>query len=141
KTCKRRRCVLHRGHHPMINVATIGLGKMGILHSGIMNSLHGCRVVAVADPQALVRKYFSKVCPAINCYGDYQDLLEREDIDIAVIATPTHLHSEIGGECAKAGVNFLVEKPVGTTPEDAWRLLQDVQRSKVANEVGYGCVR
>jgi len=125
----------------MLKIATIGLGKMGILHSGIMNSLHDCTVVAVADPQPLVRKYFSQCCPKITCYEDYHDLLERENVDITVIATPTFLHTEIGRECAKAGVSFLVEKPLGITTEDAWSLLESVRGSKVSTAVGYACVR
>ena len=125
----------------MMRIGTIGLGKMGILHSGIMNSLADCTLVGVADPQELVRKYFSQCCPKISTYRDYHDLLEKEDIDVAVIATPTFLHSEIGKECAKAGVSFLVEKPLGITIEDARGLLEEVRDSKVASEVGYGCVR
>jgi len=125
----------------MIRIGTIGLGKMGILHSGILNSLDNCRLVAIADPQPLVRKYFSQCCPNILTYEDYRDLLQKEDIDVAVIATPTYLHSEIGRECAKAHVSFLVEKPLGTSAEDARSLLDEVKTSKVSTEVGYACVR
>src|SRR5437667_3187053 len=125
----------------MIRVGTIGLGKMGILHSGIMNSLDQSTLVGVADPQPLVRKYFSQCCPEVSAYSDYHDLLEKEEIDIAVVATPTFLHSEIGKACAKANVSFLVEKPLGKTIEDARELVESVRRTKVATEVGYACIR
>src|SRR5947199_10863520 len=120
----------------MIKIGTIGLGKMGILHSGIMNSLYDCSLVAVADPQPLVRKYFSQCSPGIRTYDDFRDLLRKEAIDVAVIATPTYLHSEIGRECARSNVSFLVEKPLGTTVEDSRSLFESVRASNVASEVG-----
>lgn len=133
--------MISRGERSAIHVAIIGLGKMGVLHSGIMNSLPGCRVIAASEPQSLVRNYFSKISPKIKCYSDYRNMLQREDIDIAVITTPTYLHSEIGKECAKSGVDILVEKPFGTTRNDARNLLEAVQSSKIISEVGYACVK
>jgi len=42
------------------------------------------------------------LCPKKHAYGDYHGLLEKENVETAVIATLAYLHSEIATEYAKA---------------------------------------
>lgn len=67
----------------------------------------------------------------------WQEVLDR-DIDIAVIATPHHLHFEQAKAFLEKGCHVLVEKPMCLDPREAWKL---VEVSRLANRellVSYG---
>ncbi len=48
----------------------------------------------------------------VDTYGDYRRLLDRKDIDVAVIATPDHWHCPMVVEAYQAGKDIYVEKPL-----------------------------
>lgn len=48
-------------------------------------------------------------------YVDYRELLEKEEIDIAIIATPDHWHALQTIAAVAAGAHVFVEKPTGHT--------------------------
>lgn len=54
---------------------------------------------------------------------DWREILER-DIDIAVIATPHHLHYEQAAAFLRKGCHVLVEKPMCLDPLQAWDLVE-----------------
>jgi predicted dehydrogenase len=77
------------------------------------------RVVAVCDVNALRRDdaqrrvdshYGGKGCAA---YGDFRELIARDDIDVVHCATPDHWHVLVALEAARAGKDMYVEKPLG----------------------------
>jgi predicted dehydrogenase len=71
-----------------------------------------CDVDAERKEQAkdLVNQlYGNKDCAA---YGDYRELLEREDIDAIMVATPDHWHALIGIHAMKKGIDVYGEKPL-----------------------------
>jgi predicted dehydrogenase len=47
-------------------------------------------------------------------YGDFRDVLAREDIDGVVIATPDHWHVPLAMHAIRAGKDVYVEKPLST---------------------------
>lgn len=82
-----------------------------------------CRIGA--EDLALIRDEFGFAFAS----EDWRDVLAR-DIDIAVIATPHHLHFEQAMAFLEKGCHVLVEKPMCLDPGEAWAL---VSKSK---EVG-----
>ena len=59
-----------------INIGVIGMGKMGILHTGILSSLDGVEVKAVADKQDLILSFIKSTLPSIKTYKDYKNRKE-----------------------------------------------------------------
>lgn len=47
-------------------------------------------------------------------YGDFRELLQREEIDAVVIATPDHWHVPVALAAVRAGKDVYVEKPLST---------------------------
>src|SRR3990172_12838061 len=121
-----------------INVGIIGLGKMGILHMGILNSLDGVEVRGVADNQGLILNAFKKLVPStIKTYKDHKQMISEEDLDLVYITTSTAHHAKIARDCVDNKKNFFVEKPLGLSVADCSPLLDAVKRTPVINMVGY----
>jgi hypothetical protein len=85
--------------------------------------------VAAADCYADRREGTAAICKG-TAYRDFRDLLERQDIDAVIIATPDHAHVPIGILAARAGKHVYIEKPLGVTVE------QDLAIERVIQETG-----
>ena len=115
----------------VVRVGIVGLGRSGWnIHAAALATLpEQYRVVAVSDPlverQAEARARFG--CRA---YTDFADLIADDEVELATIASPSHLHVEQAIAAMRAGKNVLVEKPFAPSGEDADRLIA------VARETG-----
>jgi len=120
-----------------INIGVVGMGKMGILHTGILSSLDGVEVKAVADKQDLILSFIRGALPSIKTYKDYNEMVRKEDLDLIYIATSTSLHTRMAKDCVDRGMPFFVEKPLGISVDDCMPLLDAVKQQPVINMVGY----
>ncbi len=64
-------------------------------------------------------------------YADYKELLKNEQLDFVSIATISGNHAEIASYCADAGVNFLVEKPMAMSINEADTVIEKAKKSGV----------
>ena len=64
------------GMDGQINVGVVGMGKMGILHTGILSSLDGVEVKAVADKHDLILSFIRGALPSIKTYKDCKNRKE-----------------------------------------------------------------
>ena len=55
----------------------------------------------------------------IRKYIGYNEMLEKEDIDLIAIATESGKHAAIALECIEKGINLIIEKPIALSLEDA----------------------
>ena len=118
-------------------VGIAGLGKMGIAHAAILNALDGVAVRAAVEKQRLVRKGIKTVMPSVSLYSDCVEMLERERLDAVFITSPTASHVPIALECARRGVAFFVEKPLGLTGTECEPLVRLVREMGMVSMVGY----
>lgn len=119
------------------SIGVIGMGKMGILHSGILNSMENVELKAVADNQSFVTKAITTLIPSITAYTDYHEMIANESLDAIYITTPTGIHTKIASECIANNIPFFVEKPLGTTVEECKILVNELKQKPVINMVGY----
>ena len=109
-----------------INIGFIGLGQQAMhLLNGFI-TIAGVRVVAGCDVYDIKRARFEKRVKdyytnkgekkcTVDLYEDYQELLDRPDIDAVVIATPDHQHALVAIAACKAGKDVYLEKPLTLT--------------------------
>ncbi|MEH6650360.1 MAG: Gfo/Idh/MocA family oxidoreductase [Motiliproteus sp.] len=116
-----------------INVALFGTGGVAHMHAqGVMAStqarLTGAYSRNSANLSAFAQQY------QIAEYANLNAILDDDDIDAVIIASPSSTHVPTAIACLEAGIHVLVEKPVGVS-------LAEVQNVKaVADRVGRICM-
>lgn len=71
-----------------------------------------------------------------GAYLDYRELLNRDDIDAVLIATPDHWHAPIALEAMHKGKDVYLEKPMTKTVEEAKEIYETTQQTKRVLQVG-----
>ena len=115
-----------------MRVAIIGQGRSGRdIHGAFYLSEYNdlVEVVAVVD-EIESRRERAKEEFKCDVYADYRELFKRDDIDLIVNATFSHLHYPIAKDCLEHGYNVLNEKPLARTSYEAMEL------EKIAKEKG-----
>lgn len=102
----------------MLRVAIIGLGTISYIHQlGIEESKTG-ELVAVCDTNPATQHDY----PELPFYTDYEEMLEKEKLDVVHICLPHDLHAPIAEKCIARGVHVFLEKPVSLTYEEGKNL-------------------
>lgn len=112
----------------------IGFGIIGC--GGISNNFHipelkaieEAEVIAVADIREKRAKLTAERFGIKHWYTDYTRLLEREDIEAVVIATPHVTHAKIAVDSINAGKHVIIQKPMCTNSEDAEMIVNAARR-------------
>jgi len=123
-----------------MRISIIGLGKMGLLHSGIVNSLPGAKVTSVCDQDLFLSKLASAILPkSIVVYRDVNKMISEECPDAVFVTTPTDTHVSIVNDLikAKTDLNVFVEKPLATSHKDAGIACEAANRSRGVHMVGF----
>lgn len=107
-----------------IKCAIIGYGGMAKHHAGMMAQTGVMKVVAVCDVEPQRLEVAKSHLPNINTYRDVEDLLAKEDFDLAVIVTPHNTHAPLALKCLNAGKHVVVEKPMCLTVKEATAMIK-----------------
>jgi len=123
-----------------ITLGFIGTGKQSKhLMRSFLNS-PGTQVVAGCDVDKLKLERGKKIVEdhyagknggsykGCDTYGDFRELLARDDIDAVVIATPDHWHAVTVIQSAEAGKDIYCEKPLSQTIVQARAMVNAVRR-------------
>ncbi len=121
---------------PMIRVALVGLGKMGLSHLSIVNAHPDVEVVGVCDSTAYVLDVLDRHA-GIRGYADYGRLLDEQRPGAVLIATPPRLHRAMAEAALERGVHVYCEKPFCMDAAEGLRLAELAERKGLVNQVGY----
>jgi len=100
--------------------AVIGAGWFGRAH--IRNFHNLSKLIAICDKDEELLKSFSEDYENINTYLSVEELIKNEDLDAVSVVTPPKQIPIITTECAKAGIDTLMEKPMALNIEDLIKL-------------------
>lgn len=105
--------------HP-VNVGVIGLGRSGWgIHVAYLAQAQQYRLAAVADPLEERRQEAIQNHGVRAAYEDPEELLKDEDVELVVVATPSHTHKDLAIAALEAGKHVLVEKPFAQSAAEA----------------------
>jgi predicted dehydrogenase len=118
-------------------IAVIGLGSVAqLVHLPNLVKIRNADVTTVAEINknrlnSVADKYGIK-----KRFSDYNQLLNDDDTDAVIIATPTHLHKEIAIACLSAGKDVLVEKPLARNSKEGEEIIECAKENKRKLMVG-----
>src|SRR5579883_3119916 len=112
------------GKSDVVRVGIAGLGRSGWgLHVNTLEAIPDeYRIVAVCDPDPN-RQAEAQARLGCRAYTDFGAMFADDDVDLVVVATPSHLHTQLAIEAMRAGKSVIVEKPFATNLRDADRML------------------
>jgi len=120
-----------------IKIGLIGLGGISqLVHLPILLKMHNVTIAAVSELNKQKLKHVSDKFNLHNRFSNFHLMLEKEEIDAVVIATPTNTHKEIAIDCIKAGKNVFIEKPVARTFKEAKEISDMADKHKKLAMVG-----
>jgi len=117
-----------------VRVGIIGVGYLGTQHARILSYLEEADLKGVADVD------FKKAVEIGNRHGvayyqNYEEMMD--EVDAAIVATPTSEHFSISLNLLRNGKSVLVEKPITETVEQAERLVEEARASGRVFQVGH----
>jgi predicted dehydrogenase len=122
-----------------LRVAVIGLGKMGLLHAGILSSMRNVHLIAICEQKKLIAKLAKKVLSGKVTVVDNVRSLSSLDLDAVYVTTPIPSHSRViesiyADEIAR---NVFVEKTLAWSMDEVEKLCEKAKNSGGVNMVGY----
>jgi len=118
-----------------MNVAIIGCSGMGAAHAQMATNC-GLKLVACGDSRKAVAEALAKRYGAdatTNCRA----LIQRDDVDIVAITTPTPTHADYVVAAAEARKHIFCEKPFGRTVAQCREAIAAVKKRRVKLFVGH----
>jgi predicted dehydrogenase len=94
---------------------------MGVEHISNLLAIDGVRVTAIADPDERSLDWAHNsvgIDATIARFGDHHQLIDSEECDAVVIASPNHTHRAILDDVLDSSLHVMVEKPLCTTTAD-----------------------
>ena len=120
----------------MLKIGLVGVGGISGCHIPVWEEMPETELTALCDVRPeLMKKYTGK-----HCYTDFDEMLEKEDLDILDICLPTSLHVECAIKALNRGIHVLCEKPISLHREDVRRVYDAAEKNHVKFMVAQ-CVR
>jgi predicted dehydrogenase len=123
-----------------VRFASIGTGVEGCTIMQAALRCPGTEIVAVCDlydGRLTAAKEYAK--KEIFTTKDYCAILDRNDVDAVLVATPDHWHARITQEACAAGKDVYCEKPMSHTVDQAFTMIEAMRRHNRIVQVGSQC--
>ena len=120
-----------------LRVGVVGMGKMGLLHSGLINVLPDTKLTVACEPANLTRRLLKKALPKVPVVKDVSEM-SKYDLDALFITTPTRTHYDVCKTALQNGIahNLFVEKPLSGSYQSSIEL-SNMMSSSGIGLVGY----
>jgi len=110
-----------------LRVGIVGVGFWGRNHLRVLKEL-GVRVEAICDVDRERVGKLAKEYAVKSYYTDLDEMLRREDLTALTVCTPSTFHAECAVKALEAGLDVFVEKPLASTTQECFRII-DAMRS------------
>lgn len=116
-------------HYPTImgrkiRIAVVGCGRISRNHFGsIEKHADHFELVAICDIDPLVLAEHAEKYK-VPAYRDFEEMLEKEELDLVALCTPSGIHPDQAVLAASYKVHVMTEKPMATRWSDGVRMVR-----------------
>lgn len=121
-----------------LRIGVVGLGKMGLLHSSILNMMSGVQLAGVCEKNGITRKLFKKILREVPLVADVKDFSDF-DLDAVYITTPIPSHFTVAKTVYEEQIvrHLFIEKTLASNYSEAKNLCELRNLTGGVNMVGY----
>ncbi|MBB6713540.1 Gfo/Idh/MocA family protein [Clostridium gasigenes] len=123
-----------------LKFAIIGCGRISYKHvEALVKNSEEAILVATCDilkqraedkKEEYIKKMNDKIL-VVNTYSDYKEMIEKEEIDVVVIATESGYHAEIAIYAMERSCSAIVEKPMAMSIKEADEMIDVANKNNV----------
>ena len=121
------------GANERLNIGAIGVGGRG---AGDLAGVAKENIVALCDVDEGRLDAAATKHKTAKKYLDYRKLLEQDDLDAVVVATPDHHHAPATVRALRRDLHVYCEKPLTHTVEEARLITKLTAERKLATQMG-----
>lgn len=111
----------------MLKVGIVGVGGISSSHIPEWEAREDAELTALCD----IRQECLDQYPEKRHYTDFEEMLEKEELDIVDICLPTYLHVDYAVKAMERGIHVLCEKPISLHAEDIARAYDTAHKNHV----------
>jgi len=110
-------------------VAIIGYGFAGRrFHAYLVSLAEGLGLRGIASRSEETRQRIREECGCV-AYSSFEAVLEDPEVDLVVLATPSHLHAEPAVAAMEAGKHVVTDKPMAASLKEADAMIATSERT------------
>jgi len=118
-----------------IRVAVVGYGHLGRFHAQKVDALEASELVAIVDASKDREKLAKEAHPHAKVVANLKDIIN--EIDAAIIVTPTSTHFEIAKYLVEQKKHVFCEKPITEKNLQALELVALVEQQAIVFQAGH----
>ena len=111
----------------MLKVGIVGTGGISRAHIPAWNAMAETELVALCD----IRPEQMEEFPDQRHYTSFDEMLEKEELDILDICLPSYLHVDAAVKAMDRGIHVICEKPIAFREEEVERAYEAARRNGV----------
>jgi len=120
-----------------LRVGIIGVGWGSLVLAPAFRVAPGYEVAALCSRREDRVRAAGEKLGVADTSTDWRALVERDDLDVIAVCTPTPLHHEQTIAALRAGKHVLCEKPVALDPVQAREMVEVANETGLANAVNF----
>src|SRR5207249_4764632 len=126
--------IASRNHSMKTRVGVVGTGYLGRLHARVLTEMPEAEVVGFVDVSDDTAR---EISDSLHLRRFESIAALAQEVDCAVVATPTTTHFAVANELIESGRDVMVEKPVTAEVEEGKRLVELAQKHNRILQVGH----
>ncbi len=121
-----------------VRIAVVGTGAIAQLtHIPVLSKLRGASLVALCDNDGAKARALADRFGVPDVYTDFEELLDSDELDAVIIATPNHLHEPHVLSALRAKLHVLCERPLALSARGVERCLAAAAKADRRLVVGH----
>ena len=121
----------------MLNIGIVGCGYWGPNLLRNFYILPHCRVKVACDKRKDRLAHMKSLYAGIETTTDFDVVVNDDEIDAIVIATPVRFHYEMAKQCLEAGKHAFIEKPMASSVEECVNLIKLAESKDLLIFIGH----
>ena len=120
-----------------IGLAIVGAGRVGLIRGELAARHPEVEWIGIAETNPERAKLVADKIGAEFVTADFRELLQRPEVNAAVISTDEHLHVDPVLAGVARGLPMMIEKPLATDLAESQMVMDAIEKSKVDAVIGY----